>query len=107
MFCFSSRRRHTSGALVTGVQTCALPISYNLFHVFSKRGFSVRRFNFRGVGRSQGTFDNGIGELSDAASALDYLQTHNPNAAAVWIAGFSFGAWIAMQLPMRRPEIDG
>ena len=82
-------------------------VAYNLFHVFAKRGFSVLRFNFRGVGRSQGSFDNGIGELSDAASALDYLQTHNPNAAAVWIAGFSFGAWIAMQLLMRRPEIDG
>src|SRR3546814_14380428 len=81
-------------------------VTYNLFHVFSKRGFSVLRFNFRGVGRSQGTFDNGIGALSDAASALDYLQTHNPNAAAVWIAGFSFGACIAMQLLLWRTVQD-
>jgi alpha/beta superfamily hydrolase len=57
--------------------------------------------------RSQGKFDRGEGELSDAASALDWLQSYNPNASACWIAGFSFGAWIGMQLLMRRPEIDG
>src|SRR5690606_6142143 len=82
-------------------------VVYNLFHVFAKRGFSVLRFNFRGVGRSQGNFDHGVGELSDAAAALDWLQGVNANASAVWIGGFSFGAWIAMQLLMRRPEIDG
>ena len=41
-------------------------------------GFSTLRFNFRGVGRSQGTFDGGIGELSDAAAALDWLQIDQP-----------------------------
>jgi alpha/beta superfamily hydrolase len=82
-------------------------VVYNLYYVFVKRGFSVLRFNFRGVGRSQGEFDNGLGELSDAASALDWLQTVNPNAQACWVAGFSFGAWISMQLLMRRPEIEG
>jgi alpha/beta superfamily hydrolase len=65
------------------------------------------RFNFRGVGRSQGEFDQGIGELSDAAAALDYLQAMNQNASSCWVAGFSFGAWISMQLLMRRPEITG
>ncbi len=80
-------------------------VSYNLFHAFSQRGFSVLRFNFRGVGRSQGTYDRGEGELADAASALDWLQNVNPNASATWVAGFSFGAWIGMQLLMRRPEI--
>lgn len=82
-------------------------VVYNIFHTFARRGFAVMRFNFRGVGRSQGTYDNGQGELSDAASALDWLQANNPNAAGCWIAGFSFGAWIAMQLLMRRPEISG
>ncbi|HYC04398.1 MAG TPA: alpha/beta hydrolase [Azospirillaceae bacterium] len=82
-------------------------VVYTLFHAFTKRGFSCLRFNFRGVGRSQGTYDRGEGELSDAASALDWLQTYNPNAQACWIAGHSFGSWIGMQLLMRRPEIDG
>lgn len=82
-------------------------INYTLFQNFVSRGFSVLRFNFRGVGRSQGIFDRGEGELSDAASALDWMQEINPNAPYVWIAGFEFGAWIGMQLLMRRPEIKG
>lgn len=82
-------------------------IVYNLFYMFAKRGFSVLRFNSRGVGRSQGLFDHGIGELSDAASALDWLQSLNRESRGCWIAGFSFGAWIGMQLLMRRPEIEG
>ena len=82
-------------------------VIYTLYHGFARRGFSVLRFNFRGVGRSQGRFDRGEGELSDAAAALDWLQSYNPNASQCWIAGFSFGAWIGMQLLMRRPEIEG
>ena len=78
-----------------------------LFQSFQRRGFSVLRFNFRGVGRSQGTFARGEGELADAAAALDWMQTINADAPATWIAGYSFGAWIGMQLLMRRPEISG
>ncbi|MBT8471074.1 MAG: alpha/beta hydrolase [Marinicaulis sp.] len=81
--------------------------TYELYHMFVRRGFSVMRFNFRGVGRSQGEYDHGQGELADAATALDYMQQMNPNAPFTWIAGFSFGSWIAMQLLMRRPEIVG
>lgn len=82
-------------------------VVYNLYYTLHDLGFSVLRFNFRGVGRSQGEYDQGVGELSDAASALDYLQTMNPAAPQCWVAGFSFGAWIGMQLLMRRPEIVG
>lgn len=82
-------------------------VVYTLFHAFVQQGCSVLRFNFRGVGRSQGVYDHGQGELSDAAAALDWMQIYNPNAASCWIGGFSFGAWIAMQLLMRRPEISG
>src|SRR5436190_1706019 len=83
------------------------PVTVQLFHLFMKRGFSVLRFNFRGVGRSQGEFDSGIGELADAATALDWLQSTNPAASQCWVAGYSFGAWVGMQLLMRRPETDG
>lgn len=82
-------------------------IVYEMYHTFARRGFSCLRFNFRGVGRSQGVFSRGEGELSDAATALDWLQNYNENARECWIAGFSFGAWIGMQLLMRRPEING
>jgi hypothetical protein len=81
-------------------------IVYALNQIFVRQGFCTLRFNFRGVGRSQGSFGRGEGELTDAASALDWLQSYNPNAGQCWIAGFSFGAWIGMQLLMRRPEID-
>ena len=87
--------------------TMGHPVVYQLYYAFAERGFSVLRFNFRGVGRSQGVYDNGPGELSDAASALDWLQIYNPDARQCWIAGPTFGAWIGMQLSMRRPEITG
>ena len=83
------------------------PVAVQLFHLFMKRGFAVLRFNYRGVGKSQGEFDSGIGELADAASALDWLQSSNPTASQCWVAGYQFGAWIGMQLLMRRPETDG
>src|SRR3546814_9284366 len=54
-----------------------------------RSGFATLRLNFRGVGRSQGTFDNGVGELSDAAAALDWVQSFHPEAQTTWIAGRS------------------
>ena len=82
-------------------------IVFQLYKTFVNNGFSTIRFNFRGVGKSEGIFDDGEGELSDAASVLDLLEQYNTNSKICWIAGFSFGAWIAMQLLMRRPEING
>ncbi len=82
-------------------------VVFIMFNNFVERGFSVLRFNFRGVGRSQGAFDNGVGELSDAAYAFDWVQQFNSNSPFCWIGGYSFGALISMQLMMRRPEIEG
>jgi alpha/beta superfamily hydrolase len=82
-------------------------VVYTLFHAFSRNGFSALRFNFRGVGKSQGVWGGGEGELADAAATLDWLQAANPEAESCWIGGFSFGAWIAMQLLARRPEMNG
>ena len=82
-------------------------IVYSMYQSFQRMGFSTMRFNFRGVGRSQGSFDNGAGELSDAAAVLDWMNTLYPNPSHVWVCGISFGAWIGMQLLMRRPEITG
>lgn len=81
-------------------------VVYSAYKSFVNSGFTALRINFRGVGKSQGEFDNGIGELTDAATALDWLQLHNPLAQSFIVAGFSFGSWIGMQLIMRRPEIN-
>ena len=56
------------------------PLVYDLFHMFHRLGCTTVRFNFRGVGRSQGTFDSGAGELSDAAgdSRLDEHALSEP-----------------------------
>jgi alpha/beta superfamily hydrolase len=82
-------------------------VVYSLYQKFQSLGFSILRFNFRGVGRSQGRYDGGIGEISDACSALDFLQAVNPNAHSLWAAGYSFGAYVGMQVLMRRPEMGG
>lgn len=82
------------------------PVTITLFRLFEQRGFSVLRFNYRGVGRSQGPVEQG-GELSDAAYVLDYLESLNNGPRQVWVAGYSYGAFLCLQLLMRRPEIDG
>lgn len=60
----------------------------------SRIGCAVMRFNFRGVGRSTGTWDSGTGELDDYHAALDYMSAQYPQLE-VWAAGFSFGSYIA------------
>lgn len=83
-------------------------ITYTMFQAFVNMGFSVLRFNYRGIGNSQGEIDGtGQGELQDAIIALDWLQSVCTESTLCWIAGYSFGAWIAAQLLMRRPEIKG
>ncbi len=81
-------------------------ITYSLYKNFVDNGFSVLRVNFRGVGKSQGKFDNGAGELLDATAVMNWLHDQNMESSEFWVAGFSFGSWIALQLLMRRPEIE-
>ena len=81
-------------------------IVYETYNCFYKNKFSVIRINFRGVDMSDGIFDNGQGELSDAAAALDWIEKENPGYGQCWVSGFSFGALICMQLIMRRPEVN-
>jgi uncharacterized protein len=61
----------------------------------SRIGCAVLRFNFRGVGRSAGTWDNGRGEMDDYRAAVDFLAARYPDLE-MWAAGFSFGSYIAM-----------
>jgi len=73
-------------------------IVVEIFNSFMDNDFSVCRVNFRGVGKSDGDFDNGQGELADAAAALDWLEKENFDNSQCWVSGFSFGSLIAMQL---------
>jgi alpha/beta superfamily hydrolase len=65
----------------------------------------VLRFNFRGVGGSQGDFDQGPGEMADYAAALDFMAARYPNVP-LWAAGFSFGSWIALETGAVDPRVS-
>ena len=66
-----------------------------------ERGFATLRFNFRGVGGSAGTFDDGRGETDDARAACDYARARWP-AARLTLAGFSFGSYVAFRVALQR-----
>jgi alpha/beta superfamily hydrolase len=68
-------------------------------------GCAVLRFNFRGVGRSAGTFSGGPGEMDDFRSGLDYMAERYPGAR-LWAAGFSFGAWVALETGAQDPRVS-
>jgi alpha/beta superfamily hydrolase len=68
-------------------------------------GGAVLRFNFRGVGHSAGVYDRGEGELEDARAALGFLRARHP-AARAWVAGFSFGAWVAARLAASEAGVE-
>jgi alpha/beta superfamily hydrolase len=68
-------------------------------------GAEVLRINFRGVGKSDGVFDDGDGELEDARAALGWLRQRYPGAR-LWLAGFSFGSWIAARLTAIEPDLE-
>jgi uncharacterized protein len=68
-------------------------------------GCAVLRFNFRGVGRSAGTFDEGRGEADDYRAVLDFMAARYPGLP-LWAAGFSFGAWIALEAGAVDPRVS-
>ena len=68
-------------------------------------GCAVLRFNFRGVGRSDGEFGNGEGEKQDFTAALDYMAARHPGAK-LWCAGFSFGSWVALEVGAQDPRVS-
>ena len=68
---------------------------YQAAKAMPRIGVAALRFNFRGVGKSAGTFDAGPGEKADFRAAIDFAQEKYPDVP-VWAAGMSFGSWIAM-----------
>jgi alpha/beta superfamily hydrolase len=67
-------------------------------------GCAVLRFNFRGVGRSAGAFDNGRGEIEDFRAGLDFMAARYPDAD-LWTAGFSFGAYVSLTAGARDDRV--
>jgi alpha/beta superfamily hydrolase len=65
-------------------------------------GIATVRFNFRGVGNSEGAFDNGRGEVLDLLAVARWAQAARPDSQ-LWLAGFSFGAWVALQAARQLP----
>jgi hypothetical protein len=70
-------------------------VAHTLSRAFTNCGFQALRFNFRGVGESEGTFDNGAGEQQDVLAAATWLQERSADLP-LWLAGFSFGAAMAV-----------
>jgi alpha/beta superfamily hydrolase len=69
-----------------------------------RSGCAVLRFNFRGVGRSAGTWDEGRGEMDDFRAALDFMSARYPDLQ-LWAAGFSFGSFIAWSVAVDDPRV--
>ena len=80
-------------------------VAHTLARAFLRLGFVALRFNFRGTEGSEGQFDDGIGELDDARAALAWMAQQHPDRP-LWLAGFSFGAAIAVRAAVTA-EIGG
>ena len=72
--------------------TMSNPVVETIRTAYQQSGYATLRFNFRGVGGSQGHFDNGVGEKDDVRAAIAYAE--RMHAAKIDLAGYSFGAWV-------------
>ena len=77
-------------------------VVHTLARSFAEVGVRTVRFNFRGVGRSAGSFDDGNGESDDLLAVADWARGRNPSAET-WFAGFSFGAYVVLRTAVQRP----
>ena len=80
-------------------------VVYRVARALRSSGYAVLRFNFRGVGRSQGRHDLGVGEIEDARSALDWLRNRYPGLPYT-LAGFSFGSRVILSLGCALPDAE-
>ena len=71
-------------------------VTHTLARAFARSGFASLRFNFRGTEQSEGVYDEGNGELDDALAVVAWMRERYPGLH-LWLAGFSFGAAIAVK----------
>jgi hypothetical protein len=79
---------------------------YRAAQALNEAGLVALRFNFRGVGASTGTYEEGIGERQDVVAALDWLEEHYPGLPLV-AGGFSFGSMVALSVGVKDERVDG
>lgn len=72
-------------------------VVYQVTKSLDRLGIAVLRFNFRGVGLSEGSHDRGIGERDDARAALNFMANEFPDTPLL-VVGFSFGAWVGLRV---------
>jgi alpha/beta superfamily hydrolase len=75
-------------------------VAQTLARTFVSLGYATARFNFRGVGESEGVHDNGVGEVDDMAAMMAHMQEQYPGLP-VALTGFSFGTFVQAQLQQR------
>ena len=78
---------------------------YQSAKALARIGCAVLRFNFRGAGRSAGTFDGDAGEKADFRAALDFMRERYPDRP-LWAAGMSFGSWIGLSVGAEDPRVS-
>ena len=76
-----------------------------LVTIYQDKGFSTLRFNFRGAGDSEGSYDHGKGEKEDVRSALRYLYDNGKKQLD--LAGYSFGAWVNAMITNPESMLSG
>jgi uncharacterized protein len=91
--------------LPTAGGTMHTKVVFHMAKALSRIDCHVLRFNFRGVGRSAGSFSGGSGEQDDFRAALRFMIDRYPHVKRVWTGGLSFGAWVAMTVGAVDPEV--
>ena len=82
-------------------------VSYGMFRAFTDIGFSVVRFDYRGVGDSEGSIGTISDNMLDIEMVMNWIQNQNEESDSIWLAGHDMGAWYLLQMLMRRPEVSG
>jgi alpha/beta superfamily hydrolase len=77
-------------------------VVHTLARACNEVGVPTVRFNYRGVGNSEGSYDDGIGETDDALAVIDWARTRWPETP-LWLAGFTFGGGVALRASVRMP----
>lgn len=87
--------------------TMAHSVVRAIYKFFANQGYPTLRFNFRGIGKSEGKFAEGVGEKEDTLAACDFLMQSGKNVQKILLAGYSFGATIVGSIADRLPQIVG